>query len=70
LVPRLYEDLGDDQVINAGGGIHGHPDGTEAGGRAFVAAMEAVRKGISLGLAAQDSKELAAALALWGGVRQ
>lgn len=70
LVPRLYEDLGDDQVINAGGGIHGHPDGTEAGGRAFVAAMEAVRKGISLELAAQDSKELAAALALWGGGRQ
>ncbi|WP_018130250.1 2,3-diketo-5-methylthiopentyl-1-phosphate enolase [Effusibacillus pohliae] len=67
LVPRLYEDLGNDQVINAGGGIHGHPDGSAAGGRAFVAAIEAAVNGKSLTEAATSSPELAKALALWGG---
>lgn len=67
LVPRLYEDLGNDQVINAGGGIHGHPEGTVAGGRAFVAAIEATVKGTPFSAAAKDNQELAKALALWGG---
>jgi 2,3-diketo-5-methylthiopentyl-1-phosphate enolase len=67
LVPSLYADLMNDQVINAGGGIHGHPAGTAAGGRAFVAAIEAVRTGRPLAEAAKDSQELAQALQLWGG---
>jgi 2,3-diketo-5-methylthiopentyl-1-phosphate enolase len=67
LVPRLYQDLGNDQVINAGGGIHGHPAGSAAGGRAFVAAIDAVVKGKSLSEAANNSSELAQALLLWGG---
>lgn len=69
LVPQLYADFGTDQVVNAGGGIHGHPGGASAGGKAFVAAIQAVTAGRSLQEAAEDSPELAAALAKWGGGR-
>ena len=31
MVPHLLADYGNDVVINAGGGIHGHPDGAAAG---------------------------------------
>jgi 2,3-diketo-5-methylthiopentyl-1-phosphate enolase len=66
LVPLLYRDFGIDHVVNAGGGIHGHPQGTVAGGRAFVAAIDAVTQGIPLKEAAKESRELDAALSLWG----
>jgi len=33
LVPALMETFGNDFVIQAGGGIHGHPDGTVAGAK-------------------------------------
>lgn len=46
LVPRILRDFGSDVVVNAGGGIHGHPMGTEAGGRAFVQAIDAAMKSI------------------------
>jgi 2,3-diketo-5-methylthiopentyl-1-phosphate enolase len=67
LVPQLFEDFGVDQVVNAGGGIHGHPGGATAGARAFVAAIDAVVAGRTLEEAADQSEELAAALAKWGG---
>lgn len=66
LVPFLYEDLGNDQIINAGGGIHGHPQGSAAGGRAFVAAIDAVVNGKTLTEAASNSPELKTSLDLWG----
>ncbi|MGZ4135041.1 MAG: RuBisCO large subunit C-terminal-like domain-containing protein, partial [Tumebacillaceae bacterium] len=66
LVPFLYEDLGNDTIINAGGGIHGHPQGSAAGGRAFVAAIDAVVKGETLAQGAERSPELKTALDLWG----
>lgn len=66
LVPLLYRDLGVDHVVNAGGGIHGHPQGTAAGGRAFVAAIDATCRGVPLRAAAETSPELRAALDLWG----
>lgn len=69
LVPQLYADFGTDQVVNAGGGIHGHPGGASAGGKAFVAAIQAVTSGRTLQEAAEDSPELAVALAKWGGGR-
>ncbi|ULG74057.1 2,3-diketo-5-methylthiopentyl-1-phosphate enolase [Macrococcus brunensis] len=40
LVSRLIDDFGHDIVINAGGGVHGHPDGAAAGGRAFFEAID------------------------------
>jgi len=67
LVPQLFADFGTDQVVNAGGGIHGHPGGATAGAQAFVAAMEAAAAGRPLEEAAADSDALAAALAKWGG---
>ncbi|KEO82105.1 2,3-diketo-5-methylthiopentyl-1-phosphate enolase [Tumebacillus flagellatus] len=66
LVPYLYRDLGNDQIINAGGGVHGHPGGSAAGGRAFVAAIDAVVGGKTLSEAAETSQELKTALELWG----
>ena len=48
LVPRIVRDFGMDVVVNAGGGIHGHPMGTEAGGKAFVQAIEATMRSLTL----------------------
>lgn len=67
LVPKLVKLLGKDLVINAGGGIHGHPQGTEAGAKAMKQAVDAVMQDISLREYARDHPELGAALDLWGG---
>ncbi|MGD8190847.1 2,3-diketo-5-methylthiopentyl-1-phosphate enolase [Brevibacillus ginsengisoli] len=66
LVSQLYADFGLDQVVNAGGGIHGHPGGATDGARAFIKAIEAVVSGQSLQEAANDFEPLAIALAKWG----
>lgn len=66
LVPQLYEDFGVEQVVNAGGGIHGHPGGAADGGRAFRAAIDAVVQGKTLSEAAATSQPLTQALAKWG----
>lgn len=67
LVPHMMDDFGLDVVINAGGGIHGHPGGAAAGGRAFRAAIAAGVAGIPLDQAAAGSHELRTALDQWGG---
>jgi 2,3-diketo-5-methylthiopentyl-1-phosphate enolase len=67
LVPQLFADFGVDQVVNAGGGIHGHPGGATAGAEAFVAAIKAVVAGHNLDKAAEESEPLKLALAKWGG---
>ncbi|WP_433620105.1 2,3-diketo-5-methylthiopentyl-1-phosphate enolase [Paenibacillus cellulositrophicus] len=68
LVPLILRDFGTDVVVNAGGGIHGHPMGTEAGGRAFVQAIAAAQQSIPLAQYAEDGHpELKAALDAWGG---
>jgi ribulose-bisphosphate carboxylase large chain len=66
LVPNLMDALGSDIAIQAGGGVHGHPDGTEAGARALRAAVEATVDGVALEDAADESPELAAAIEKWG----
>ncbi|MBT2646291.1 2,3-diketo-5-methylthiopentyl-1-phosphate enolase [Bacillus sp. ISL-34] len=68
LTPTLYRDLGKDFIINAGGGIHGHPQGTTAGGIAFNDAIQAVVSGLSLKEAAEDSPALRSALKKWGAL--
>jgi len=65
LVPALIETFGKDVVIQAGGGIHGHTDGTVAGARAMRQAVDAVLKGTSLEEYAETHKELQIALELW-----
>ena len=58
--------LGCDIVLQAGGGIHGHPDGTAAGARTFVLAAEAAVLGITAKEYAKTHAELAKAIAKWG----
>ncbi|WP_075617718.1 2,3-diketo-5-methylthiopentyl-1-phosphate enolase [Paenisporosarcina indica] len=67
LVPLLVKDFGNDCVINAGGGVHGHPLGATGGGRAFRQALDAVLAGKTLLEAAEEQQELGIALDLWGG---
>ncbi len=57
---------GIDCIVQAGGGVHGHPDGTVAGARAMVQAAEAWRMQIPLKEYAKDHKELETALKFWG----
>ncbi|WP_214872988.1 2,3-diketo-5-methylthiopentyl-1-phosphate enolase [Exiguobacterium sp. s140] len=60
LVPDLIRDFGTDVVINAGGGIHGHPDGAAAGARAFRQAIDqAIGK-------TSETDALTTALDAWG----
>lgn len=68
LVPLLIEDFGKDSVINAGGGVHGHPDGAQGGGRAFLQAIETHLKGDLLSKGAENFPELRKALELWGSL--
>ena len=65
LVPSLIEIFGLDLVIQAGGGIHGHPGGTSAGARAMRQAVDAAVEGMPLNEYAEGHGELAAALRTW-----
>jgi ribulose-bisphosphate carboxylase large chain len=65
LVPVLLETFGKDFVIQAGGGIHGHTDGTFAGATAMRQAVDAAMEGKKLEAYAETHKELKAALKLW-----
>ncbi len=61
-VPAVVDILGKDIVIQAGGGVHGHPEGTRAGAKAMREALEAKMQGIPLEEYAKDHKELREAL--------
>jgi len=65
MVPKLVEIFGKETVIQAGGGIHGHPDGTIIGARAMRQAVAAAMKGIKLKEYAKEHPELAKALEKW-----
>jgi ribulose-bisphosphate carboxylase large chain len=67
-VHRELEVLGNDIVLQAGGGIHGHPDGTAAGARAMRQAVDAWMEGMTLEEYAADHSELERALKKWGVV--
>ena len=58
--------LGTDVILQAGGGIHGHPDGTAAGARAMRQAVDAFLEGKSAAEYARDHYELDRALKQWG----
>jgi ribulose-bisphosphate carboxylase large chain len=66
LVPALIRFFGIDFVIQAGGGIHGHEDGTISGARAMRQAVEATLEGTSLKDFAENHSELRTALETWG----
>ncbi len=63
-VPDLYRILGKDMLLNFGGGIHGHPDGSAAGAKAAAQALIATMAGTKLS-DAKDSPELQRALEKW-----
>ncbi len=58
--------LGNEIVLQAGGGIHGHPDGTAAGACAMRQAVDAALLGISADEYAKTHIELRKALEKWG----
>jgi ribulose-bisphosphate carboxylase large chain len=64
-IPSLVNYLGKDIIIQAGGGVHGHPDGTQKGAIAMRQAVEAVMQGLSLQEYARDHGELKTALKKW-----
>jgi len=70
LHPGLMEELirlfGKDLVIQAGGGVMGHPDGPKAGAKALRDSIDAVIEGKSLEEKAKESPELKKALDKWG----
>jgi len=64
-IPTLFNDLGRDFVIGAGGAIHAHPMGPAAGARAFRQGIDLITEygkfdGLDMG------KELKVAIELWG----
>ncbi|MGC8932160.1 MAG: type III ribulose-bisphosphate carboxylase [Candidatus Methanodesulfokora sp.] len=69
LVPEIMRIFGGDVIIQAGGGVLGHPDGPRAGAKALRQAMEAVLEGIDLEEYAKKHKELKRALEKWGYMR-
>jgi len=66
IVGKIMKNLGKDIVIQAGGGIHGHKFGTEAGAIAMCQAVDAVLKKKSLKEYARTHVELEEALKKWG----
>ncbi|MEM0230638.1 MAG: type III ribulose-bisphosphate carboxylase [Candidatus Woesearchaeota archaeon] len=69
VIPSLIKNLGTDIIIQAGGGIHGHPEGTTAGATAMRQAIFAVQSGYPLEEYARNHKELAVALRTWKNVK-
>lgn len=65
IVPKMLKAMGNNIVIQAGGGIHGHPNGTIAGARAMRQAIDATIKGVSLKKYAEKYIELNQALKKW-----
>lgn len=64
-VPFLIKHLGKNLIIQAGGGVHGHPSGTVAGAKAMRQAVDAVMKKIPLEKYAKSHDELKGALKFW-----
>lgn len=69
LAVEVYRLFGPDMLLQAGGGVLGHPDGAVAGARALRQALDAAMEGVSLKEAAFENHELSRALDKWGKVR-
>lgn len=65
LIPEMMKTLGKDIIIQAGGGIHGHPDGTKTGAIAMRQAIDSVMQGVPIEEYAKKHKELETALKTW-----
>jgi ribulose-bisphosphate carboxylase large chain len=65
IVEKIIKSMGENIIIQAGGGIHGHPKGTIAGAKAMRQAIDAVMKNIPLKKYAEKHEELKEALEKW-----
>ncbi len=65
-LPKLFDSMGLNIVAQAGGGCHGHPDGTEAGAKALRQITEAYVNKIPIKQAIEEHKELRRAIDKWG----
>ena len=65
-IPILMKTLGNDIIIQMGGGIHGHPSGTTVGAVAARQSVDAAMKRIPLHEYAKSHPELRKALEKWG----
>jgi len=68
-IPYLVKNFGEDIIVQAGGGIHGHPAGTKTGAIAMRQAVDAVMAGEELKVYGRSHKELMDALEHFGKVR-
>jgi len=66
LIPPLVKLLGKDIIVQAGGGVHGHPWGTKAGAKAMRQAIDAVMAKKSLKEYSKNHPELNLAVKKWG----
>jgi ribulose-bisphosphate carboxylase large chain len=66
MIPSLLKIFGNDFIIQAGGGVHGHKKGTRAGAKSMRQALDAAMKNIPLKQYAKKNKELSIALKEWG----
>ena len=57
--------LGNDIIIQAGGGIHGHEMGTGAGAKAMRQAVDSVMGGVPVKEYSKQHQELAIAIKKW-----
>ncbi|HPD81880.1 MAG TPA: type III ribulose-bisphosphate carboxylase [Candidatus Pacearchaeota archaeon] len=69
IVPKMLKAMGNNIVIQAGGGVHGHPDGTIAGAKAMRQAIDAFIKRKSLKEYSNNNEELKRALENWKKIK-
>ena len=62
-VEKIIKAVGTDVMLAAGGGVHGHPDGSEAGAKSMRQAIDAAMQGIPVLEYAKDHAELGRMLA-------
>jgi ribulose-bisphosphate carboxylase large chain len=68
-IPKLVKMMGKDILIQAGGGCHGHPQGTLVGAQAMREAVSSCYSKKSLRAFAKDKVALSGALKEWGYVK-
>lgn len=66
MIPELIKIFGNDIIMQFGGGIHAHPQGTKAGAMACRQALDATINNIPLEDAARKHTELKEAMDEWG----
>jgi len=66
MLPKIIKFMGNDVVLQAGGGIHWHPNGSRYGAMAMRQAVDAAMKGISLKKYSKTHPELKAAIDKFG----